>query len=385
MLESRSEQRKNIPPEAEQKQESTSEEKLSRREFILGSLALATLGGKTEEAAARMKNEVNKTKEGPKIEIEIFYGPHITGKDAEGLAEKIKECDVFIPEMFGENKRTLDLLSDFSEGKISPRDYYKKHGIDLGEIEEGSEPFLVALVNAIYNTHKLITLLDVPSGHPTYGRHEYLRELEFNFSMPFEKLVALHRRQGYEFANLQKDREQLILRRLLHFKKELARGAIPELRGKDSVKILLFLGAAHTGIYHELKKRGEAASRQFSHLPYTMSEEVTRRLLFDKEVSDDLIAKEFLGMLLDKMLEKYMLGISFDTSLKIKFTKKLTKLFSFEEIKNVFDKMRGKGGLTESIAPELFSAIAQKGITFPKSEEEMKKAVRHDYKWGVKK
>ncbi|MBI1978973.1 MAG: hypothetical protein HYS62_02830, partial [Candidatus Aenigmarchaeota archaeon] len=37
-----------------------------------------------------LESEANENKEGPKIEIEIFYGAHATGKDIEGLAEKIK-------------------------------------------------------------------------------------------------------------------------------------------------------------------------------------------------------------------------------------------------------------------------------------------------------
>lgn len=389
MKENRPEQPKNTTQEEERL--STAQEGLARRDFLKGTLALAlgaSIPAKAKEAAAFLESEANENKEGPKIEIEIFYGAHATGKDIEGLAEKIKGCDVFIPEMFGENPKTVDLFQRFSEGTASPHEYFKKGGTDLEEIKKGFKPFWAALAMDIYNTHKLVVISDVPVGHLLHGRLKHLSEFEFDLSMPFEKLVSLRRRWGYEFANLQKEREQLMLRRIMHLKKELAQGAIPRLRGKDRIKILVFLGAAHTGVYHELKRRGENVSRQFSRMPFIMGgmdENTTRHFLFGKKVSDELVARGLLGTILWATLsENYFPAITADTHLKIMFIRKISDAFSFEEIKTIFDRIHEEKMISGETMLTIGKMMNQKGLTMPESEETMKKAVGYDYKWGIK-
>lgn len=371
------EQKKARQPEVEDNQASEQKQGLSRRELMAGMLAMAIFSGKTKEAAAYLQKEANEQQEGPKIEIEIFYSAHVTGKDIEGLAEKIRENDVFVPEFSGEHKALLDILSDLSEGKRSPQELSYGQGAEPEETEEGFEPFYAALAKAIYNTHKFISIFDVPAGHLLYDRLKHVGDHEIQLTMPFEQLIATRKRQRQEFANLNTEREQLMLRRLMYFKKELGQGAIPHLRGKNPVKILLFLGTAHTRIYHELKKRGETVSRKFPRMPYAVAidTEVMRHFFFGKEPSDDLLAKDLLGAVLNAILDNHFSEISADTQLRIRFLRKAVKIFNFQEIKNIFDAMREEGGISEETALNIIGLMRQRGIAIPESEEEMKKIV----------
>lgn len=118
-----------------------------------GSLLGLFFSGETAKATKHLEEILNQEgKDGPEIEIEIFFGPHVTGEDAAGLKEKIKACDIFIPESLGWTPEILSSVRDMAKGKINPEINLKNSDRTPAEIKEIEQRFGFTLLKYIYIT-----------------------------------------------------------------------------------------------------------------------------------------------------------------------------------------------------------------------------------------
>lgn len=125
----------------------------------------------------------------------------------------------------------------------------------------------------------------------------------------------------------------------------------PRFSKKERIKILMYLGAVHTGFYHVLKERFPGSIfRRFNVMPfvYPYYLEVLRRIYFGKEIDNELASKSLLEMLLfssiyglaEKLEQIFIPSMSIKDSHSFHLLiRKLVENFSYEEIKEFFDKV----------------------------------------------
>lgn len=190
-----------------------------------------------------------------------------------------------MPELYGWEEGVAQEFNDVSVGKTLPEDPDRKVTHD----------FYQPVLKALASTGKLVVFTDL-------SREEFLKWKEED-DKTGHKIKNL-RSRGYEEAteemkarmkhqaDFQAYREKYIREHLGAKITETLR-AHPELCEKEKVTALITLGAAHTDIYHQMKKtESDMVSRNFSGLPlYGARHEAVRRFMFGKEVDGDLAGK----------------------------------------------------------------------------------------------
>lgn len=169
-----------------------------------------------------------------------------------------------------------------------------------------SSPYLLELSNIIYNSGKPIVFIDVPYDHHIIEKY-------------------------------------------------------PGLGEKKKVKILLSLGSFHTRIFQSLKKSGEEVTREFKTMPtyFNFEHEGIRRCLFGGDVDDKLAAKIFLQMLFTLR--------RLDADIRFRLERKIVSQFSFEEAKEIFERIKQGENEVQLIK----SKLEEKGFKIPQTEKEL--------------
>jgi len=236
------------------------------------------------------ENFIERTKEieieGKPVSLEIFYTAHVTSEDFAGLREKAEEADIVVIEDLGWEKSVLKKFQEVSDGKKKPQDFFHYFGFTPGNYR----PFdaLLGILDAIYNTKKQIVIVDVPSGHKLEKEYDNIPDLvkELDGKTKEEKIEGF-RNYLVENANFQIKRENLIINNL----KKLIEN---EIKNSDKEeKILMILGSFHSRVYIEMKKSYDDVARDYPASPYIFDfvQESKRRAIFEKDISDSLIAR----------------------------------------------------------------------------------------------
>lgn len=343
----------------------------TRREFLkttgVGFFAFL-LANRPDRASAFLQEGLNKEKKGgePQIEVEIFFAPHATREDARGLAEKIKETDVFAPEFAGWSKKASHIFSEISKGKISSEEFEKY----------SRNSFELAVFEGLSGSKKIVDFFDLPREHPAaLDGSRASHEMRLNPMTTFASHVALWKEAIKKFIATQRFREDYIKQKLQEFKRRATQGAILELKEKEKIKILMLLGDIHTTLYHSLRKDKEDISQSFRYAPYVVfgyRDEAVRQGLLGKEITDKLVARAVFEMAAAVVLKNDLQGIAGNTQERDIIFRRVVETFNDEEIQSIGDKI-----ITNIYDPTtrnfLLHKLLEKGVRLPTSEEEIKK------------
>lgn len=309
------------------------------------------------ETPGRFSGET-KEKE-PEILFHFFYSEHETSKDFEKLEEAFKKCDIYVPEAFRWDPNQLEELRRVSRGEISP----KESGF---EAPNGSAR--LRQLEFIYKSDKPILIADVPltntklTGLRERANPHFGKALEF-FQEGLLKEALL---EYYEFLELM---SEFSLARENFIKENLEReisvflDSNDEYKIKKELKVLIALGAGHTAIYQDLKSGKSAISQEFSHLPHVfdLRSEALRRIMFNREVSDDLLAHAIIEIFLEEILEKLS-----DNTQKIgRISRMLISSLNISDIEEISKDFGQNPDL------DIISALENVGVKVPRSEKEM--------------
>lgn len=296
-------------------------------------------------------------KEGePKFKIEFLYGAHRSAKDAEKLAEIFPGTDIYIPEWHGRSEKSQKMLNEVSEGKISP---------EIGsELFGFRSPFFRKVLSIIHNSHAAIILIDVPEDH--FLTEESRRSVfDFQSKFSFKDFKAdrfCMRNYLNKYVSIQKEREEYMSASFNPRVKEVLRDH-PDMRKKDEIRILLSLGAFHTGLGHEFRKGGWSTKSRFSRDPliFGMEHEAMRMIRFQKEPNDDLLAKCLFSHLFWAAFGNVILGGDEDTLNLTRIGREVASKFSSQDIESIYDELRMRG--KKDLKRILMDKLAAKGIT----------------------
>ena len=280
----------------------------------------------------------------PALSVDVFYSTHDTPKDFEKLADFLPQADIYIPEVIGWSSVDQAHYDAVSEGRKTPEeiveslkittpDMYPLHDTKLKEFE------------ILYNSHKPITLIDIPLRHSLTQRFNTL-DVAFLESLTghFEDDLESYKNFLQQLAQFQREREEYILSQ---FKPKIAEllDDHPELREKADLRVLVALGGLHTPIWHSLKKSGQKTATFFKSKPYVYSHEneAIRRNMFGKEVSDELATRAYLE---SEFFAHFTPARDEDTETLAILMRKIIDQFSVTDVKAVFDEVeKGKNFL----------------------------------------
>lgn len=313
----------------------------------------------------------------PKMSMDIYYSEHLYPESWYGLKDRLKKCDIYVPEQHGVTLGGQEFLNNVSFGRISPKEAEEK-GLD-GE----SYPSWFEFLRNIHNSRKPIITADIPRDHRIYkktealhARYRYLLETNLpimNFTDVLKEIKIL----GRNNARLEKQREEYMLSHLTPYIQKVLED-YPQLKEKDELKVLLSLGGYHTSFYHALKKGGQDINREFSVMPFVYSyfTEGMRRFSFGRDVDDELAARIFLESVFQGGLRNNLSRVLQTNSPKSEaFVRKVISQFSLRDAKEIFEKGNIKSKevfVKRSGVLDLFiDKFIEKGITLPKSAQEL--------------
>lgn len=94
----------------------------------------------------------------PHVNFCFRFSRHVTEEDASKFDEQVQIADVVVPEADSWNHTLQTMLQELSYGRLTPDTFRQRWGV-WGDFDG----FLKAICKAIYNSGKLIILVDIPS------------------------------------------------------------------------------------------------------------------------------------------------------------------------------------------------------------------------------
>ncbi len=303
-----------------------------------------------------IKNTVEQEIKSPQLSIDLFFSHHRTSEDFKGLRERVMQSDIYMPELVGWEQRDVDLFNVVSKGSVSPEE----------AVGEGpARDAFLGILKAIHNSQKPIAFVDLSANDLNHRKaEEPLNSLRTVFK-DFEKNLDNMRNILINSAKLQKQREIHIASQIKPRVEEMI-NIHPELRNKNTLRVLLSLGYGHDPLFSRLQEEGvslENNSRKSAvESDTSLFDEAYQQLVFGKSVDKGFLAKIFLENLflnsgsLDRNITKESKKI-------FMLTRKLFSDSSMEYAKEVFDRFKKQESLRK--------ILEQKFGPLPKNEQEL--------------
>lgn len=288
------------------------------------------------------------------VEVTLLLGPHSTAADIDLLKGAIEKCDIFVPELVGFNEREIELIEDISFGRL-PASIANPY----------LYPSFLQLLANIENTHTVIAHADVKKDDEIL---EEMKRLDvellniYNIKDP-DVAATSHADVLIKITELEKRREQQIALRL----PQVILDQIlkhQELRKKENIKVLMFMGAMHGSLRDDLKTVSGDVKTEYT-IPYLIHDfahELRRRYLHGKEIDYRLKLNALMELLFLQISAQGSVPIYKDkgyTDLSVLIRKHIS-MFSEGEIKEIWRLCAGKE--VKEMTPILVRALAQKGI-----------------------
>lgn len=363
-------------------------EDLTRRDFLIKMGAAATLGLDFQPRRGWAETDVlvesRKNREMQPTRIHILYLSHTKPEELIRFRDRIKEADIYIPEGIGWSQEYLDDINAVSKGAVTPKEFLEKMNITPRHFSSNFYYFLKAELEEIYDSKKQVVFVDIPENSELFKRWKAAKTdiARIDFSRDFENTLVSFSESVKNFAAIQGERERHMLAKLQELTDRIESGELPKPQTGKEIRIFMPLGIGHTRIYHELKRSGKEASREFSSLPFTFAAtgyigEMLRYELFRKKTGKEFVARTLASVLLKAMLETEMFfgelqWPSKDASTLDLFLYRALNRISLEEIRQAFVKTRDARTASSTFFASTILRIAnQKGIWLPRSEREL--------------
>jgi hypothetical protein len=300
----------------------------------------------------------------PHIQYNFYYSPHGTPEQIEGLATPLSETDVYIPEAAGHDFNADEVYRKVSSGELTPEEALKDAD------PKNTTPERTAELNMLYGKHKSIVFADADMlDMAVMGRMVKLHIAEGK-DFDFERDLGKYREVLERDAEFAKAREIMMLS-VLGERLTRAISNDADLKGKKQVKVLFKLGSGHTWMSQVLQQTGHDVTRQFrdSSEQFAFFDEAIRRYIFDKPVSDELLARVMLGDVFNDCLGQKISALTSDKDRKIPFVRAAVGAFSLDEIKEMLEKNTPLN--YAAFGEVLLLKLKEKGIDFPTSAEDL--------------
>lgn len=296
-----------------------------------------------------------------KVQFDIFYSSHTSAEDLSGFKERLNKSDILLIEMAGWARQDMEFIEDISAGKTAKA----RHKNDLGPPSE----FHKQLIQDISGSGKVVLSPDLPIENANVEAFETL-SAEFSYALRhfFEKKNRTSKdleNTRNDMANIikglakiNKKREEYILN---HLDETIEKALMiqPKLKEKDEIKVLMFFGAAHSSIFHQMRKDDRNVASSFNPMPFSYEyfSQMLRAEIFNKKITDELA----LNILLEELLLSVIKKKGHKLAASRKITPKIVAKLNKEEIESILLDNDTKPG--ES--PKLLQILQDKKIDIP--------------------
>jgi|GEM_PF-5948291 len=319
----------------------------SSRANLLSRLT-TTIKERTMDAYPKFLDRVNillkrlQIEKGTSIDLQIFFTGHHSKEDAEGLDKVLENSDIFFPEFVAWKPDVETIYNDLSQGHIAPELAIKY----LGEVYPPEEmnkinDFHREFFKKLYNSQVAIGFVDLPYVHPLHSvKSDASSEANKAFSAEHFDDMLIHLRSYLTGWHIfQTERENYIIEHIPEKAVEII-NRNSALKKKTHVHLGMYLGAAHTPAYIDLRKKyGGAVRRHFPNpnpnsYTYTLFQEYIRKLNFGKSLTNEEVAQVWVFYAAlssvedDRDIEKVGHMIS-----------KYVKRLQLSEMRDIFNKM----------------------------------------------
>lgn len=318
----------------------------------------------------------------PKISYHFFYSAHRTAEDFKNLEKAFDKADIYVPEIYAWTPKVKFIRNKVSQGEITPEQISKEYNI-----EKLSSRYRD--LDIIYNSHKPILLADIPGDDKEFMAKTnaceqlYKRALSFFIQGRLQDSIQTLRSCVINSARVDLIREKRIRKSLEEQIKTFLRQN-PEYAAKKELKVLIRLGALHTTIYHKLKRDKILSSREFSHFPpvFDSYSESIRKIMFKKEVDDELLARAII----EEYLFAWLKTVTDDSNKALKIIREISSKLTLKNIEQiskniaeVSEEPRTPSFLGFPIEDIVYET-RELGIKVPDSEEEMDELLKQPSK-----
>lgn len=281
----------------------------------------------------------------PKVKLHIFYSTHETGQDAPNLPERIKECDIFVPEGAGFSEENLffKALKRIVKGDAK---IYERAMVEFRQ-RFGPDSWSEFLIKNLYGTYKPVLFVDIREASETFKKGEDLikKSGRWFFDSPNDFSESLIRLEDFlkEAASNQNEREDFIMQTLIPSLNNLI-SQHPRFFNKSQVKVLMQMGASHTRIYRKLvaiPENNGRISREFGQKPfiYVGQDDVLRKFQMGKDVSNVQIARVLVNPIVSKILWEEIAKKFSREGERMRFVGEVILRLSFEDLKNLYESV----------------------------------------------
>jgi hypothetical protein len=303
----------------------------------------------------------------PTISISMFYSPHRTPQDFNGLSESIAQNNValYIPEAAEWTNKHLTLLRQASFGELDSEALDKQ----LNKYPSGFS----ANVREVFDSHKPVIILDIPRNHDLVRKYGEVWVYSPSYESGFVDVLEYTREFLYNIAAYVDAREEYMISQITVKRVKELLDTNPEyFENKKEINILLSLGLSHARMPYDypessLTDQGVSMSRS------------------DMEIDDNLAADIFLESFFEPLfsVESEIAANRYDItdrltkdSRKISmFKRKLLSQFSYEDAERIFEYRKELGIFPRREFERIFE---EKGLNIPHSEQELDEFLASD-------
>src|SRR3989344_129064 len=305
-----------------------------------------------------------------KIEIEIFLISHVGHFDVDGLKNKFKQADIYVPEqLILTDPRLLEtVLNEVSLGKKSPEEALSEFGVT----DEGSfYYFTKAQFDMIFNSGKKIWIVEDILSRRNEEIFNKMSEssAKYKSALSVEEAVSAIKEYFVARGEFERKREEFISKKIKERTEQLQNSG-QETSQTDKIKILLTLGAMHTGAGHILEREFNDVKNLFSFdmpIRFGLGIEALRRTRFGLEINDKLakraLIEEYLTRYIGNKIIKNPKNIG-DLNYEkiISFLVKIVDGFDEDEVTDILKQIYDENKNYNTV---IASVLDRKGIVIP--------------------
>lgn len=282
----------------------------------------------------------------PRFDITLYFSRHTETGDIENNKFKklFEECDVFLFENPGYSTLHTRMFHEWATQKEI------RYEPKVGENEQAS--FQSSITRILRLSGKTVVLVDLPEAEYAKVKDQITARRENSHIVAYlahvidEKMTFAEAVKGFASVlhlheKIQDIRERYVAE-AMPASLSTALRMNPALLAKKDIKVLALLGASHELVHHRIKKGHPSTRRSFRNKQFTFSQgtELRRREYFNKEISEEFVARTLIEKLCEKALHR--LGLTSDDGSSHSTRRLLTSL-SLTECQCLYESYRDIG------------------------------------------
>lgn len=318
-----------------------------------------------EELTAAFQESWEKNhKEGdPDVSFKMFLSRHADETDiSQNLRSELEDTDIYLTEISSWTPSLMRKWNQISSGKKNP----SSGGINFPIYE-------LALQEVVHKTGVLVMSPDIRIGHPLEKESDRVDAMWPEvLKLPFDEAVPKYEEYCQAQARETQAREMEIMKNIPN----LIRRALKKnkaLRKKESLSVTMTYGGAHTALYQALRATENSVNREMGVHVFPRDVELQRNYIFgvdNTERNRKLAAYALIENVIYPASRQRLVDLGANATETVQFRRLAVDQLEPEDLSEIWG-VRGGTDETPDMREAILGALEKKGITVPKTREEL--------------